>query len=88
VAGNTVYLVVVDGEGIWGGNGVSGSQFGLFFRDTLQAEAMLFDSGISTELVLWGRNGPRRVNTLTGEDRTTSIPIARSSRRTQASAIT
>ncbi len=73
VAGNTVYLVVVDGEGIWGGNGASGSQVGLFFRDILQAEAMLFDSGISTELVLWGRNGPRRVNTLTGEDHTYDI---------------
>lgn len=67
VSGSLVYLVVVDGEGIWGGNGASGNQLGEFFRDTLHAEGMLFDSGISTELVLWGANGPRRVNTLTGE---------------------
>ena len=73
VAGSTVYLVVVDGGGIWGGNGASGSQFGLFFRDILRAEATLFDSGSSTELVLWGRSGPRRVNTLTGEDHSYDI---------------
>jgi hypothetical protein len=73
VAGSTVYFVVVDGEGIWGGNGASGSQLGLFFRDILRAEGMLFDSGISSELVLWGRNGPRRVNTLTGEDQAYDI---------------
>lgn len=67
ISGTTVYLVVVDGEGIWGGNGASGNQLGKFFRDKLVAEAMAFDSGISTELVLWGADGPRRVNTLTGE---------------------
>lgn len=73
ISGSTVYLVVVDGEGIWGGNGASGHQLGLFFRDKLRAEAMLFDSGISTELVLWGGNGARRVNTLTGEDQAYDI---------------
>ena len=31
-------------------------------------EAMNFDGGLSTEMVLWGSTGPRHVNTITGED--------------------
>jgi hypothetical protein len=66
-----LYLVVADGEGIHGGNGATGNQLGHFFRDVLHATAALaLDSGLSTEMVLWGASGPRHVNTITGEDGT------------------
>jgi hypothetical protein len=64
-----LFLVVADGEGVMGGNGATGNQLAHFFRDVLQAtSAMGLDSGLSTEIILKGASGPRRVNTLTGED--------------------
>jgi hypothetical protein len=66
--GTIVYLVVVDGEGLNGGNGSTKNQTGAFFRDVLGATvAANFDSGLSTEMVLRGANGPRRINTITYE---------------------
>ena len=63
------YMVVADGEGVNGGNGASLNQLGEFFRNTLGAtSAMNFDGGLSTEMVLLGAGGMRRVNTITGED--------------------
>ena len=67
--GNTLYLVVADGEGVNGGNGATGNQLGEFFRDVLGATAaMNFDGGESTEMVLKGANGQRIVNMLTSEN--------------------
>lgn len=64
-----LFLVVADGEGINGGNGATFHQLGEFFRDVLGASvAMNFDGGLSSEMVLRGANGLRRVNTITGED--------------------
>jgi hypothetical protein len=68
-AGTRAWLVVADGEGIDGGNGATPNQLGVFYRDILRANiAMIVDSGESTELVLRGRSGPRRVNTLSSEN--------------------
>jgi hypothetical protein len=67
--GGVVFLVVADGEGVNGGQGASQNQLGEFFRDVLRATmAMGLDGGLSSEMVLRGRNGPRIVNTITGED--------------------
>jgi hypothetical protein len=64
-----VYLVVADGEGVNGGNGATFNQLGEFFRDVLGATAALnFDGGLSSEMVVRGASGPRRVTTITGED--------------------
>jgi hypothetical protein len=66
---NKVWVVVADGEGINGGHGASFSQMGEFFKNVLGAtDAMNFDGGLSTEMVLRDANGRRNVNTLTGED--------------------
>lgn len=74
VKGNRFFVVVADGEGIHGRHGATFNQLGEFFRDALFAtDAMNFDGGLSTELVLWDSNGPRHVNTLTGEDGRISI---------------
>ena len=67
--GNTLYLVIADGEGVNGGNGATLNQLGEFFRDVLGATvAMGFDSGESTEMVLQGASGQRIVNILTSEN--------------------
>jgi hypothetical protein len=66
-AAEKAYLVVADGEGIQGANGAGGEQVGRFFRDVLVAEAMLMDSGNSTQMILWGAAGPRRINHMAGE---------------------
>lgn len=67
--GTRAWLVVADGEGIDGGNGATPNQLGVFYRDILQANiAMIVDSGESTELILRGSSGPRRVNTLSSEN--------------------
>lgn len=67
--GTRAWLVLADGEGIDGGNGGTPHQLGEFYRDILQAsDAMIIDSGESTELVLRGTGGPRRVNTLSSEN--------------------
>jgi Phosphodiester glycosidase/Carboxypeptidase regulatory-like domain len=67
--GNTLYLVVADGEGVNGGNGATWNQLGELFRDVLGATAaMNFDGGESTEMVLKGASGQRIVNTLTSEN--------------------
>jgi len=72
--GGMMYLVVADGEGVMGGNGATANQLAHFFRDVLQATtAMGLDSGLSTQMILRGSAGPRRVNTLTGEDATIQI---------------
>jgi hypothetical protein len=68
-AGTRAFLVIADGEGIDGGNGGTPHQLGTFFRDKLGASAaMIVDSGESTELILRGATGPRRVNTLASEN--------------------
>jgi hypothetical protein len=67
--GNTLYLVVADGEGVNGGNGATHNQLGEFFRDVLGATAaMNFDGGESTEMVLQGASGQRIINILTSEN--------------------
>jgi hypothetical protein len=68
--GQTLVLVVSDGEGIMGGNGPSQNAVGHLFRDVLGAvDAIALDSGWSAEMVLRSSSGSmRRVNTLTGED--------------------
>jgi hypothetical protein len=69
VSANRVFFVVADGEGVMGGQGSTLSQMGAFMRDVLHAtDAMAFDGGWSSEMVLWGASGPRHVNTITGED--------------------
>ena len=66
---NHFFLVVADGEGVHGGNGATFNQLGEFYRDVLGAtDAMNFDGGLSTEMVLVGSTGRRHVNTITGED--------------------
>jgi hypothetical protein len=66
--GTATYLVIADGEGIDGGNGATPNQLGAFYKDILGASsAMIVDSGESTELIIRGASGPRRVNTLTSE---------------------
>jgi hypothetical protein len=77
-----MHLVVADGEGVHGGSGATGNQIGEFFRDVLGAStAMNFDGGLSTEMILRGANGPRRVNTITGEDSSIDIdPLIRTVR--------
>jgi hypothetical protein len=65
---------VADGEGVMGANGPTGNQLAHFFRDVLGATvATGLDSGLSTEMVLRDANGPRRINTLTGEDATIQV---------------
>jgi phosphodiester glycosidase/carboxypeptidase family protein len=67
--GTVAWFVIADGEGIDGGNGATPNQLGEFYRDILQAtDAMIVDSGESTELVLRGATGPRRVNRLSSEN--------------------
>jgi len=75
VSPNHLFLVVADGEGVMGGNGATLNQLGEFYRDVLGAtDAMNFDGGLSTEMVLVGTSsGRRHVNTLTGEDGTIQI---------------
>jgi hypothetical protein len=69
VAPGAVFLVVADGEGVNGGQGATFHQLGEFFRDVLGARtAINFDGGLSTEMVLFGAGGWRKVNVLTGED--------------------
>jgi hypothetical protein len=69
VSGTRMFLVVADGEGIPGRHGATFNQLGEFFRDALSAtDAMNLDGGWSTEMVLWDANGPRTINTITGED--------------------
>lgn len=63
------YLVIVDGEGVHGGNGATGNQLAHFYRDVLGAStAMGMDSGLSTEMLIRTPSGLYRVNTITGED--------------------
>jgi hypothetical protein len=67
--GTTMWIVIADGEGINGGQGATFNQLGEFFRDILGATvAMNFDGGESTELLLRGAGGVRRINTLTSEN--------------------
>jgi hypothetical protein len=69
--GNHLFLVVADGEGIHGRHGATFNQMGEFFRDALfVTDAMNFDGGLSTLMVLWDATTglPRAVNTVTGED--------------------
>jgi Phosphodiester glycosidase len=62
------YLVAADAEGINGGNGATMNQMGRFFKDELGATAaMSFDGGLSTEMVLRGANGTRRINSIAYE---------------------
>src|SRR5947207_14774341 len=69
VSASRVFFVVADGEGVMGGQGATLSQMGSFMRDILHTtNAMAFDGGWSSEMVLWGGSGPRHVNTITGED--------------------
>jgi len=69
VDGTVAWLVVADGEGIDGGNGGTPNQMGEFYRDVLHAtNAMIIDSGESTEMVLRGATGQRRVNTISSEN--------------------
>ena len=67
--GTRVWLVLADGEGVHGSSGATFNQLGEFFRDVLRATAaMNFDGGESTELILRGVSGPRRINRLTSEN--------------------
>jgi Phosphodiester glycosidase len=67
--GNTLYVVVADGEGVNGGNGATFNQLGEFFRDVLGATAaMNLDGGESTEMVLQGASEQRTMNVLTSEN--------------------
>jgi hypothetical protein len=65
-----VYLVVSDGEGVWGGGGSTANQTGRFMRRFLHVDfATALDSGLSTELIVKDpQGGLRPINTLTGED--------------------
>jgi exopolysaccharide biosynthesis protein len=57
--------VVADGENVNGGQGASFHYIGEFYRDELgTTQAINFDGGHSTEVILRGR----RINTMTGED--------------------
>jgi exopolysaccharide biosynthesis protein len=67
--GTVAWLVIADGEGVHGSSGATVNQLGEFFRDVLHATAaMNFDGGESTELILRGMHGPRRINRLTSEN--------------------
>jgi hypothetical protein len=71
VNGSHLFLVIADGEGIHGRHGATFNQMGEFFRDSLfVTDAMNFDGGLSTLMVLWDAttNQPRAINTITGED--------------------
>jgi hypothetical protein len=63
------WIVVADGEGIDGGLGATEHQLAEFYKNVLGANnAMVIDSGESTELVVRGSTGPRRVNRLASEN--------------------
>lgn len=67
--GTKTWIVVADGEGVDGGHGATANQLGEFYRDHLVADrAMMIDSGESTELILRGVNGHRRVNIVSAEN--------------------
>lgn len=69
VSASNAFVVVVDGEGVNGHGGMPASQLAAFFANILGAtDAVSFDSGQSTELVLFGATGPRHVNTMTSEN--------------------
>ena len=64
-----LYLVVCDGEGIDGGGGCTLNHLGMFFKERGASEAMIVDSGESTEMVIRGSGGVyRRVNKLSSEN--------------------
>lgn len=60
---------MADAEGLDGGHGATANQLGEFYKNVLGAEtAMMIDSGESTELILRGVSGHRRVNIIAGEN--------------------
>lgn len=68
-AGTRVWLVTADGEGLDGGHGATPNQLGEFYKTILAAQnAMIIDSGESTELILRTTSGHRRVNMLSSEN--------------------
>lgn len=63
--------MIADGEGIDGGHGATPNQLGEFYKTILAAQnAMIIDSGESTELILRTTSGHRRVNMLSSENHT------------------
>lgn len=67
-SGTRMWFVIADGEGIDGGGGATSNQLGEFFKVLGASTAINFDSGESTELVLKGALGWRRINILQSEN--------------------
>ena len=73
-ADGKLFMVIVDGEGVHGNNGMTANQLAHFYRDVLNAElAMGLDSGLSSELRVRTSGGLHRVNTMSGEDATIQL---------------